>query len=435
MSAIGLSFLFILFAFIGVPLFSVMGGLSLGLFHLEDVDLSAVAIEMYRMTSSPTLISIPLFTLAGYILAESKSPNRLLQLAGAVLGNRPSAVAIISLAIAAFFTAFTGASGVTIIALGGLIYPMLREKGFSESYSLGFVTTTGSLGLLFPPSLPVILYGIIARVDIDQLFLAGIVPGLLLLVILGIHSLWWSKKHGSTVNTSTISFDKELITNTANQLEELPFLKALWQARFELPLPFFVLIGIYGGYITVTEASTLTLAYVFLMVFVFYQDIPLKKLPKIIQDSMTLVGSILLILCCALGLTNYLVDEEIPMRALEFFKQYITNKYVFLLFINIFLLIVGSLMDIFSAIIVVLPLLLPLAQSFDIHPMHLAIIFLTNLEIGYITPPIGINLFISSFRFKKSILSLYKSSFPFLLLLLIGLLIITYVPYISLLFV
>jgi tripartite ATP-independent transporter DctM subunit len=435
LSAIGLSFLFILFAFIGVPLFSVMGGLSLGLFHLEDVDLSAVAIEMYRMTSSPTLISIPLFTLAGYILAESKSPNRLLQLAGAVLGNRPSAVAIISLAIAAFFTAFTGASGVTIIALGGLIYPMLREKGFSESYSLGFVTTTGSLGLLFPPSLPVILYGIIARVDIDQLFLAGIVPGLLLLVILGIHSLWWSKKHGSTVNTSTISFDKELITNTANQLEELPFLKALWQARFELPLPFFVLIGIYGGYITVTEASTLTLAYVFLMVFVFYQDIPLKKLPKIIQDSMTLVGSILLILCCALGLTNYLVDEEIPMRALEFFKQYITNKYVFLLFINIFLLIVGSLMDIFSAIIVVLPLLLPLAQSFDIHPMHLAIIFLTNLEIGYITPPIGINLFISSFRFKKSILSLYKSSFPFLLLLLIGLLIITYVPYISLLFV
>jgi tripartite ATP-independent transporter DctM subunit len=408
----------LIFAVLGGPIFAVMSLFALVAFSFAEIDMSAVAVEIYRLSSAPTLLTIPLFTLAGYLMAESKSPMRLLKLANAGLGWLPGGVAIVSLVICAFFTAFTGASGVTIIALGGLLYPMLIKENYSEQFTLGLITTSGSLGLLFPPSLPIILYGIIAKVDIDKLFLAGAIPGILLIVILSAWSIYCGKSNLST-NRQKFSFP-ELKTS-------------MWEARYELPLPIIVLGGIYGGFITATEASALTAFYVLIMVCFLYKDLNiLKDVPKIIKESQTLVGAILLILCCALGLTNYLVDEEIPMQILELMKQFISNKYIFLLCLNIFLLIVGSMMDIFSAIIVVVPLILPIAEEFGVDPIHLAIIFLTNLEIGYITPPVGINLFISSFRFKKPVLTLYKASIPYLILMLFALALITYVPWLTL---
>lgn len=407
-----------IYALIGGPIFAVMSLFALSAFFFADIEMSAVAVEIYRTASAPTLLTIPLFTFAGYLMAESKSPERLLRLANASLGWLPGGVAIVSLVICAFFTAFTGASGVTIIALGGLLYPMLINEKYSEEFTLGLITTSGSLGLLFPPSLPIILYGIIAKVDIDKLFIAGIIPGTLLIIILSAYSIYTGRKT-VMLKRQEFSFDE--------------LKSALWNARWELPLPVIVLGGIYGGLITATEASALTALYVLIVICFLYKDLSiLKDVPKVIRESMTLVGAILLILCCALGLTNYLVDEEIPMQILESMKEFITNKYVFLFFLNIFLLIVGAMMDIFSAIIVVVPLILPVAQEFGVDPIHLAIVFLTNLEIGYITPPVGINLFISSFRFDKPVLSLYKASIPYLVLMLIALLIITYIPWLTL---
>ncbi len=416
MGALGYSLIGLLAA-AGTPIFVVMSLFAMLAFYLAEIEISAVAIEIYRLAQAPTLLTIPLFTFAGYLLAESKSPQRLLRLAEAFLGWMPGGVAIVSLCVCAFFTAFTGASGVTIIALGGLIYPMLIKEQYSEKFSLGLITTSGSLGLLFPPSLPIILYGIVAKVDINELFLAGIIPGALLVFILA----GWSVYNGKGDKTTRIPFS---VKNALGAIKE---------ARYELPLPLIILGGIYGGLITVTEAAAITAFYTLVMVVVLYKDIKVKQqLPSIVKDSMTLVGAILLILACALGLTNYLVDEEVPMKILAAMKELIQNKWMFLLCLNVFLLIVGSLMDIFSAIIVVVPLILPIAQEFNVHPIHLAIIFLTNLEIGYITPPVGINLFISSFRFDKSVLSIYKASAPYLILLLSALVLITYVPWLSL---
>ncbi len=394
-----------------------MAALALTAFYFSGIELSAVAVEIYRLASAPTILTIPLFTFAGYVLAESKAPLRLLRLSQALLGWLPGGVAIVCLFVCAFFTAFTGASGVTIIALVGLLFPILIQEGYSEKFSLGLITTCGSLGLLFPPSLPIILYGIIAKVDIDQLFLAGLIPGVVLMLILGFYSVFNSRN----IKKIRKSFS----------WNELKF--SLIEARYEIPLPFFVLGGIYGGFLTATEAAALSAFYVLVVNTLFTKDLSLTRdLPKVIVESLTLVGAILLILCCALGLTNYLVDEEIPMKILEEMRILIKNKYLFLFILNIFLLIVGCLMDIFSAIIVVVPLILPIAEQFGVNPLHLAIVFLTNLEIGYITPPVGINLFISSFRFNKPVLELYKISIPYLVLMLIALIVITYIPWLTL---
>ena len=371
------------FATLGLPLFAVMGALGIGLFMLQDIDISAVAIEMYRVANSPTIISIPLFTLAGYFLSESNSPKRLLILLKSLMGSVPGSLAITTLILTSLFTAFTGASGITIIALGGLLLPMLREHGYDEKFSLGLITTTGSLGLLLPPSLPIILYGIVAQVDIDKLFLAGIIPCTLLIILLALYSLY-KDPH---VNLPDHILKKET---------PLPWKEALYQARYEIPLPFLILGGLYGGLLTTSETATITLIYVIAMTFGGYKDLSFNKdFYRITNESCSLIGAILLILCCAMGLTNYLIDDEVPKKILLLFKQFIDNKYVFLLVLNIFLLIIGCLMDIFSAIIVVLPLIIPLAEAYGIHPIHLAIIFLTNLEIGYITPPVGVNLFIA----------------------------------------
>ncbi len=407
---------FLILALLGTPLFMIIGGIAFLCFYFSGTDLSAVIVEMYRIASAPTLLTIPLFTFAGYVMAESGTPKRLIDVAKSCVGWVPGGVAIVTLLTCAFFTAFTGASGVTIIAMGGLLYPILLSEKYSEKFSLGIVTTCGSLGLLFPPSLPLILYGLVAQVSIDQLFIAGILPGILLIVLLSLYSMY--QGIASQVPRSSFNF-KELG-------------RSLWVAKWELPLPLLILVGIYGGYFTATEAAAVTAFYVLIVECLIYRDVSFTKdLPRIIRESMILVGSILIILGSALGLTNYLVDEQIPMKILELMKVYITSKIMFLVVLNIFLLIVGCMMDIFSAIIVVVPLIVPVAKAFDVNPLHLGIIFLTNLEIGYLTPPVGINLFISSMRFRKPVLSLYVIAIPFLLILLFALLIITYVPELS----
>lgn len=417
MSATFAAFGIVFLAVLGVPLFIIMSLAALVAFSFSGVEVSAVSQEFYRIASAPTLMTIPLFTFAGYLMAESHSPKRLLRLAETGLGWMPGGISIVALVVCAFFTAFTGASGVTIIALGGLIYPILKQDGYSEKYTLGMITASGSLGLLFPPSLPIILYGLVAKVDIDKLFKAGIVPGFVILVILALWAIYNSPKETKKQHKFVLS---DLIS-------------AIKESWLEAILPVAVLVGIYGGFVTVTEAAAFTALYIFVIEVFIYKDLSFSKdVPRIVLESMSLVGGILLILCCALGFTNFLVDEEIPMKIFALMKVYLKDKYSFLLFLNIFLLIVGCLMDIFSAIIVVVPLIIPIANDFGVDPVHLAIIFLANLEIGYLTPPVGINLFIGSFRFGKPITELYRASIPFLVLLIIALLIITYVPSLSL---
>lgn len=405
----------ICFALLGGPLFVLIGAGAIIGFHDAGIDLTAIIIELNRLTNSPTLITIPLFTFAGYVLAESKAPKRLIGLAEAWFGWIPGGLPIVVLVACAFFTTFTGASGVTIVALGGLMFPILL-KNYSERFSLGLITSSGSLGLLFPPSLPLILYGIVAESPIDRLFLAGIIPGFLLIIILSFYGSYWS---------------------THSKVAKTPFrfnaaLKSLWQTKWEALLPFMLLLAIYSGITTIAEAATLTVVYALLVEIIIYKDINITRLPKIIKESMVLVGAILIILGVALGFTNFLVDQEVPMKALSFIQEHIHSKLVFLLAINCFLLIIGCLMDIFSAIIVVVPLLTPIAVAFGIDPTHLGIIFLANLEIGYLTPPVGINLFISSLKFQKSIVRVYVSVLPFIILLILALLLITYIPDLSL---
>jgi len=402
-----------LLALFGMPLFTVLGAIALAAFHGAGIDISSVAVSMYTLAGSPLLVAIPLFTFAGYLFAHSGAPDRLVRLSRSLF---PGGLAIVALIACAVFTAFTGASGVTIVAMGGLLMPALLKDGYNRRFSLGLVTASGSLGLLFPPSLPLILYGYVAAVSIDSLFLAGLLPGLLLIVALSIYSLYRGRKDNVSVDRFSIR----------------GIVSAIRGAAWEVPLPIVVLGGIYSGIITVMEAAALTALYAFVVEVFIYRDIPLRSLPGIISESMTLVGGILIILACAMGLTNYLIDAEVPMQILEWMQQYISSKYTFLLVLNVFLLVVGCLMDIFSALIVVVPLIVPVALGFGVDPVHLGIIFLTNLEIGYITPPVGLNLFISSYRFNEPVISLYSASIPFLLVLLGALLIITYFPAISL---
>lgn len=417
MTTLILALILILLALLGAPLFSIIAAIALLSFHFLGIDTSAVIVEMYRLASAPTLIAIPLFTFAGYILAESKSPKRLVNLSNALFGWLPGGLAIVALVTCAFFTAFTGASGVTIVAIGGLLYPILKKEGYTENFSLGLMTSSGSLGLLFPPSLPIILYAIVAKINIDQLFLAGIIPGFLLILLLSIYCI----RTGVVAKIPKTSFNWKNL-----------FL-ALKAAIWEIPLPFIIIGGIYGGFFTATEAAAITAFYVLIIEVFVYRDLSLfKDVPRIMKESMVLVGGILVILGAALGLTNYLIDEQVPMKILSFMQNFISSKILFLIMLNILLLIVGCMMDMFSAIIVVVPLIVPIAKEFGVDPVHLGVIFLTNLEIGYFTPPVGLNLFISSFRFEKPVLKLYVAALPFFLIYLVALLIITYVPELSL---
>lgn len=407
---------FIVFALVGAPLFMLFGAIALYSFYQAHIDTSAIMIEFYRIAAAPTLITIPLFTFAGYMMAESGTPKRLVNVAQAFVGWLPGGLAVVTIFACAFFTAFTGASGVTIIALGGLLYPILVKEKYADKFAMGLVTCCGSLGLLFPPSLPLILYGLVSNVSIDKLFLAGLLPGLLLIVILSLYSI----QYGIRTKVPRVPFNWRNIYRSTRE--------AIW----EMPLPILILAGIYGGYITASEAAAVTALYVFIVEVFIYRDLKIfNDIPRIIRESMTLVGGILIILGVALGMTNYIVDAQVPMRIFDWVSQYINSPLMFLVVLNIFLLIVGCLMDIFSACIVVVPIITPIAYKYGIDPVHLGVIFLTNLEIGYLTPPVGLNLFISSFRFKRPIFELYRISIPYLILLVTALLIITYVPWLS----
>ena len=404
-------------ALLGTPLFVIISAIALMAFAHADIDIAVVIGELYRLAKAPILLAIPLFTFAGYLMAESNSPRRLVNLSRALLGWMPGGLAVVALVSCAVFTAFTGASGVTIIALGGLLYPALLKEKYPEKFALGLLTSSGNIGLMLPPSLPIILYGLVSAVSIDRLFLAGVLPTAMMVVLLSAYSMLYIRD----LHIPTTPF------RWGNAWH------AIKEAAWEIPLPFIILIGIYGGFFTATEAAAVTAFYALVVEVLVYKEVhPLRQLPKVMRESMVLVGGILVILGAAMSLANYMIDAEIPMTILAYMKQFITSKAMFLLMLNIFLLIVGALLDIFSAILVVVPILIPIAAEFHVDPVHLGIIFLTNLGIGYSTPPVGMNLFIASFRFNKSIPRLYAATIPFLLILLVALLIITYIPEISL---
>ena len=402
---------------LGTPLFVGVGGMALALFAAAGISLTAVMVEMYRLVSSPALIALPLFAFAGSLLAESRSATRLVALSQAWFGWLPGGLAIVALTASALFTALSGGSGITILALGGLLYPMLLSDHYSDRFALGLVTTSGSLGILFPPSLPLIVYGLVSQARIDHLFIAGILPGLLLMLLLALYA----SIVGARARLPHRPWDPHMAWAT------------LWEAKWEILLLPLILIGIYGGFFTAGEVAAIVAAYVLVVEVFIYRDLSLTRdVPRIMVESTMLVGGILIILGTALGLTSFLIDQQVPMRLLGIFEQTITSRTVFLILLNLFLLVVGCLMDILSATIVFVPLILPVAKVFDVDPIHLGIIFLANLEIGYSTPPIGMNLFLSSLRFNKPIITLYRASVPFLVIYLIALMIITYVPDLSL---
>ena len=403
------------FAIFGGALFVLLGGATIIGYAAADLPISTILIDINRLTKNSSILIIPLFTLAGYIIAEGKAPQRLVAFARASVGWLPGGIAVVVLGTCAFFTTFTGASGVTIIALGGLLYPILRQS-YNERFSLGLVTASGSIGLLFPPSVPLILYAIIAQVRIDTMLFAGIIPGIIILFILSAYCCGWSifKK------TETTKFNFFV------------FLRTLWDSKWELLLPILVLGGILSGVVTLDEIAALTVIYVCIVEICIHRSISIKTLPRLVKESMLLVGAILIILGAALALTGYLTILNVPTIILEWIRSITDNRVVTLIGLNIFLLIVGCLMDIFSAIIIIVPLLIPIAEEFGIDKVHLGIIVLTNLEIGYLTPPIGMNLFISSMKFDKSVILLYRSVLLFIGLLLIALILVTYIPELSL---
>jgi tripartite ATP-independent transporter DctM subunit len=411
-----IKFITLLLALFGTPIFVIISAFAILSFYGIDVDLSVIIIEMSRLAETPLLLSLPLFIFAGTLLSESNAPKRMLELSRVLLGWLPGGLAVISLLICALFTAFTGASGVTIFALGGLLFPSLIKDNYSEKFSLGLLTTTGSLGLLFPPSLPLIIYGVISETRIDQLFLAGILPGTLMLILLAAYSIM----KGREAHKADFRFSWPDIK------------KAVRVAIWEIPLPFIILGGIYGGIFVAGEAAAITALYVIIVEVFIYRDIHFSRLSPVMVKSMALYGGILMVLAASMASTNYLIDQEVPNRLFEFIGTYISNKYTFLLLLNIFLLLVGTMLDIFSALVLVVPLIVPIAQMYGVDLIHLGIIFLTNLQIGYCTPPVGLNLFLASYRFERPVVKLYAASLPFLGLLLITLALITYFPLLSL---
>jgi C4-dicarboxylate transporter DctM subunit len=415
--------LLLLFALLGAPLFAlILAAAGIG-FHAAEYDLTTVAVEFNRLASMPGLVAIPLFTLAGYLLGESGAPRRLVRLSNALLGWLPGGLAIVAIVACALFTAFTGASGVTIVAMGGLLYPALKHAGYDERFNLGLLTSSGSLGLLFAPSLPLILYGFVAGqlgttppVTVEALFIAGILPGVLMITLLAAYAMW----HGRRLATPTQEF----------RWSELG--AALRDAAWELPLPFVVLGGIYSGRFAASEAAAVTAFYVLIVTVLVRREIAWSRLPGLMSDSMRLVGAILVILGAALALSNWLIDQEAPTRLFESIRAHIESPLMFLLALNIFLLVVGMLLDVFSAVVILVPLLVPIAMGYGIHPVHLGILMLANLQLGYFTPPVGMNLFIASYRFRTPMLTLVRACVPFFLILGAAVLLITYWPALSL---
>ncbi|HEY5643083.1 MAG TPA: TRAP transporter large permease [Woeseiaceae bacterium] len=406
-------------AILGAPLFAVIATSAMLGFSNLETDLMTMALELLSIAQMPFLAAIPLFTFAGYLLSESNAPKRLVRLTNAVLGWMPGGLALVCLSACAFFTAFTGASGVTIIALGAILYPALKQDGYSDSFNLGLVTSSGSLGLLFAPSLPLILYGVVASVQIDDLFLAGVLPGLVMLVMLSGWSIWVNRHNRKPLS----DFSWREVGG------------ALREAAWELPLPVVVLGGIYSGFFAVSEAAAITALYVFFVEVVVHREIGVRELPRVIRESMVLVGGILIILGVSLASTNYMIEAEIPQKLLALVAEFVSSQTSFLILLLIFLLILGAILDIFSAIVLVVPLILPIAAGFGVDEVHLGIVFLAAMQLGYLTPPVGLNLFIASYRFNKSIMDVYSATFPFLMILLLSVILITFWPELSLIFV
>ncbi|MBZ0221615.1 MAG: TRAP transporter large permease subunit [Dokdonella sp.] len=413
----------LLLAALGAPLYAIIGAVALLGFHLAGQEGVAVAVEFYRLADMPALIAIPLFTLAGYLLAESRAPQRLVRLTNALLGWLPGGLAVVAVLACAMFTAFTGATGVTIVALGAVLYPALLEQKYGERFSLGLLTSAGSLGLILVPSMPLILYGVVAQqfhttppVTIDDLFLAGVLPCALMVVMLSVYSIWHARRVGVV---------REKVS--AAELRG-----ALREAAWDLPLPFVILGGIYSGKLAASEAAAATALYVFIVTVLIRREIPWRKLPLVAREAMLLVGALLLILGFSLALTNWLIDAEVPEQLFTAIQTHIASRGAFLLILNVFLLVFGMLLEGFPAIILLVPLVLPVALRYGIDPVHLGILFLANLQLGIFLPPVGMNLFIASMRFGKPVLTLVRASAPFFLILLIAVLIITYWPGLSL---
>ena len=401
---------------LGAPIFVGIGSVAAVLLWHDFFPVAAIPTEAYNLAIKPILPTIPLFTLAGFILAEGGTPRRLVELFTALVGWLPGGVAVVAIVVCAFFTSFTGGSGVTILAMGGLLFPMLLDRKYTPKFATGLLTSAGSLGLLFPPSLAVILYGLVAKVEVRQLFVAGFIPAVLEIGIVAAFALYLARK----VRIERVSFESKRA------------LEALWIAKWEVAIPVVVLGSILGGFATLVEASAITVLYAFILEFVIHRDLKIKRdLLRVGGDAATLIGGVLIILGVALGLTNYLIFAEIPQAAVESVQTIVSSPLVFLLLLNIFLLIVGCLMDIYSAIVVVVPLITPLGLVFGIDPFHLGIIFLTNMELGYLTPPVGMNLFLASYRFKQPLPDVYRAALPFLVIRAVAVLLVTYVPWLT----
>jgi len=413
-----LSLLLILFALSGTPLFIVVSAAALVSFYLLGVDLSVVIIEMYRLAANPMLIALVLFAFAGYVLAESGASQRLVKLSSAVFGRMPGGLAVVTLVVCALFTALTGASGVTIVALGGILLPALLADSYSEKFSLGLLTSSGSLGVLFPPSLPLIIYGVVTETSIPQLFLAGLLPGLLIVLLLSLFGIYQGMHAPGHV-----AFSIGTLYRAARE--------AIW----EMLLPLVVFGGIFGGFLVLSEAAAVTVFYVLVVEMFVHREVKFKDLPSVMIKTLMMVGGIIVILGASLAFNSFLIDQQVPNRILALMQTYVQSKYLFLIILNFFLLIVGCLLDMFSALVIVVPLIVPLATSYDVNLLHLGVVFLTNLQIGYSTPPIGMNLFIASLRFEKSIIQLSYASLPFLAILLLALALITFFPQLSLLLI
>ncbi len=397
---------------LGAPVFATLGGAALILFWGEGNPVASIPLDHYRLVTNPSLPTIPLFTLAGYFLAEGGASKRLIRVFQALVGGTRGGPAIVTALVCAFFTTFTGASGVTILALAGLLMPILLAARFSEKSALGLLTGAGSLGLLFPPCLPLILYAIVAKVQMKQMFLGGILPGVLLVAL----TAWWGMRQCPRGAAGAVRFRGREVR------------AALWEAKWDLLLPVVALVSLFGGFATPVEAAALTALYAFVVEGFIYHDLKLGGVMSVLAECGLVIGGVLLILGVALGFTNYLVDAQVPARGVEWVTGAIRSPLLFLLLLNLFLLVVGCLMDVFSAIVVVAPLIVPLGEAFSIDPVHLGIIFLANLELGYLTPPVGMNLFLASYRLGKPMSEVYRAVVPMLLVLLAGVLLITYLP-------
>ena len=398
---------------LGMPIFAAIGGLALLLFWNDGTPISSVPGETYRLSTEAMLPALPLFTLGGFILAEGGSSKRLMRLSSALVGWMPGGLAIVTTLVLAFFTPLTGASGITILSMGGLLLPVLEKARYPQQTSMGLVTVSGSIGLLFPPSLPVILYAFYAEQPIERLFIGGLLPGFLLVLLVA----GWGAYRGWTSGAERTAFDLRQAG------------AAVWEAKWELLLPVVVLGGILGGLTTLVEAAAVTVLYAFIVECLIFRDLSFTKdMPRVLVESATLVGGFMIILAVALGFTSFLVFAEVPMHALEWVRAHIDSPILFLLALNVLLIIVGALMDIYSAILVIVPLISPMAAAYGIDPVHLGIIFLANMELGYLMPPMGENLFLSAYRFEQPLSRIYRSTLPYVVMLLIAVLLITYFP-------